>query len=85
MGSDERFQDDTACGPAVVAAFHHDEMQEGAKTPDARQHEYGERGVDQGFVVHREELFGDTPGNRVKAGAGAAGQDDAFQLELLKD
>lgn len=52
--------------------------------PDARQHEYGERVVDHGFVVYREELFGYASGDWVEAGAGAAGEDYSFHLELLE-
>lgn len=36
---------------------------------DARQHEYGERVVDHGFVVHRQELFGGAECYGVQAGA----------------
>ena len=46
----------------------------------ASEHECGERVVDHWFVVHRENLFGDGFGERVKACARSACKDDAFPL-----
>jgi hypothetical protein len=47
---------------------------------DARQHQGAERVVDHRLVVHRQQLLADGQGGRVQAGAGAAGEDDAFAL-----
>lgn len=46
--------------------------------PDARQHEGAERVVDHGLVVDRKQLLGGHERERVQAGAGPAGEDDAF-------
>ena len=46
--------------------------------PDARQHEGGQRVVDHGLVVDRQQLLGGNERERVQAGAGPAGEDDAF-------
>ena len=45
---------------------------------DARQHEGGQRIVDHGLVVDRQQLLGGHEGERVQARAGPAGEDDAF-------
>ena len=46
--------------------------------PDARQHEGGQRVVDHGLVVDRQQLLGGHERERVQAGAGPAGEDDAL-------
>lgn len=46
--------------------------------PDARQHEGGQRIVDHGLVVDRQQLLAGHERERVQAGAGPAGEDDAF-------
>ena len=46
--------------------------------PDSRQHEGAERVVDHGLVVDRQQLLGGHERERVQAGAGPAGEDDAF-------
>ena len=46
--------------------------------PDASQHEGGQRVVDHGLVVDRQQLLGGHERERVQAGAGPAGEDDAF-------
>jgi len=46
--------------------------------PDARQHEGAERVVDHGLVVDRQQLLGGHERERVQAGAGPAGEDDAL-------
>lgn len=46
--------------------------------PDARQHEGGQRVVDHGLVVDREQLLGGHERERVQARAGPTGEDDAF-------
>ena len=48
--------------------------------PDARQHECAERVVDHGLVVDRQQLLGGHERERVQAGAGPAGEDDAFHI-----
>lgn len=50
--------------------------------PDARQHEGGQRVVDHWFVVDRQQLLGGHERERVQAGAGPAGEDDAFHVVL---
>ena len=50
--------------------------------PDARQHEGGQRVVDHGLVVDRQQLLGGHERERVQAGAGPAGEDDAFHINL---
>ena len=47
---------------------------------DARQHEGGQRVVDHGLVVDRQQLLGGHERERVQAGAGPAGEDDAFHI-----
>ena len=46
--------------------------------PDARQHEGGQRVVDHGLVVDRQQLLGGHERKGVQAGSGPAGEDDAF-------
>lgn len=46
--------------------------------PDARQHEGGQRVVDHGLVVDRQQLLGGHERERVQARAGPAGENDAF-------
>ena len=46
--------------------------------PDARQHEGGQRVVDHGLVVDRQQLLGGHERERVQARARPAGEDDAF-------
>lgn len=46
--------------------------------PDARQHEGGQRVVDHGLVVDRQQLLGGHERERVQAGAGPACKNDAF-------
>ena len=46
--------------------------------PDARQHEGAKRVVDHGLVVDRQQLLGGHERERVQAGAGPAGEDDAL-------
>ena len=48
--------------------------------PDARQHEGGQRVVDHGLVVDRQQLLGGHERERVQARAGPAGEDDAFHM-----
>ena len=48
--------------------------------PDARQHEGGQRVVDHGLVVDRQQLLGGHERERVQAGAGPACEDDAFHI-----
>ena len=48
--------------------------------PDARQHEGAKRVVDHGLVVDRQQLLGGHERERVQAGAGPAGEDDAFHI-----
>ncbi len=50
--------------------------------PDARQHEGGQRVVDHGLVVDRQQLLGGHERERVQARAGPAGENDAFHNEL---
>lgn len=50
--------------------------------PDARKHEGGQRVVDHGLVVDRQQLLGGHERERVQAGAGPAGEDDAFHVVL---
>ncbi len=50
---------------------------------DARQHEGAERVVDHGLVVDRQQLLGGHERERVQAGAGPAGEDDAFHKNPL--
>ena len=51
--------------------------------PDARQHEGGQRVVDHGLVVDRQQLLGGHERERVQAGAGPAGEDDALHEFLF--
>ena len=46
--------------------------------PDARQHEGGQRVVDHGLVVDRQQLLGGHERERVQARAGTACKNDAF-------
>ena len=46
--------------------------------PDARKHEGGQRVVDHGLVVDRQQLLGGHERERVQAGAGPSGEDDAL-------
>lgn len=46
--------------------------------PDARQHEGAKRVVDHGLVVDRQQLLGGHERERVQAGSGPAGEDDAL-------
>ena len=46
--------------------------------PDAGKHEGGQRVVDHGLVVDRQQLLGGHERERVQARAGPAGEDDAF-------
>ena len=48
--------------------------------PDARQHEGGQRVIDHGLVVDRQQLLGGHERERVQARAGPAGEDDAFHM-----
>ena len=48
--------------------------------PDARQHEGGQRVVDHGLVVDRQQLLGGHERERIQAGAGPAGEDNAFHI-----
>ena len=50
--------------------------------PDARQHEGGQRVVDHGLVVDRQQLLGGHERERVQAGTRPAGEDDAFHVVL---
>ena len=47
--------------------------------PDSRQHEGGQRVVDHGLVVDRQQLLAGHKRERVQARAGPAGEDNAFQ------
>lgn len=51
--------------------------------PDSRQHEGGQRVVDHGLVVDRQQLLGGHERERVQARAGPAGEDDAFHKNPL--
>ena len=50
---------------------------------DARHHEDGERVVDHGLVVDRQQLLAGHERERVEPRAGAAGEDDALHKMLL--
>lgn len=50
--------------------------------PDSRQHEGGQRVVDHGLVVDRQQLLGGHERERIQARAGPAGEDDAFHVVL---
>ena len=50
--------------------------------PDARQHEGGQRVVDHGLVVDRQQLLGGHERERVQARAGPAGEDDALHSAI---
>lgn len=50
--------------------------------PNARQHEGGQRVVDHGLVVDRQQLLGGHERERVQAGAGPAGEDNAFHIKI---
>ena len=45
---------------------------------NSRQHQRAERIVNHRLIVHRHELLADRMGQGVQAGAGAAGQNNAF-------
>ena len=45
---------------------------------DAGQHQGGQGVIDHGLVVDRQQLFAGDHGQRVKPGAGAAGENNAF-------
>ena len=51
--------------------------------PDARQHEGGQRVVDHGLVVDRQQLLGGHECERVQAGTGPASEDDALHINTL--
>lgn len=51
--------------------------------PDARKHEGAKRVVDHGLVVDRQQLLGGHERERVQAGSGPAGEDDAFHKNPL--
>lgn len=44
----------------------------------AREHEYRKRVIDHGFVVNRQQLFGNAQCNRMQAAARATGEYDAL-------
>lgn len=48
--------------------------------PNARQHEGAKRVVDHGLVVDRQQLLGGHERERIQAGAGPAGEDNAFHI-----
>ena len=48
--------------------------------PDARKHEGGQRVVDHGLVVDRQQLLGGHERERVQTRAGPACEDDAFHI-----
>jgi len=48
--------------------------------PDARQHEGGQRVVDHGLVVDRQQLLGGHERERVQARAGPASENNAFHM-----
>ena len=45
---------------------------------DAREHQRGERVVDERLVIHGQQLLADRPGHRIQPGTGTAGKNDAF-------
>ena len=47
---------------------------------DAGQHQGGQRVINHGLVVDRQQLFAGDHGQRIKPGAGAAGENNAFHL-----
>jgi len=49
---------------------------------DARQHQDGQRVIDHGFVVHRQQLFADDPRDGIEPGPRTARQNDAFHPPL---
>ena len=51
--------------------------------PNARQHKGGQRVVDHGLVVDRQQLLGGHERERVQAGAGPAGENDALHKNPL--
>ena len=51
--------------------------------PDSRQHEGGQRVVDHGLVVDRQQLLTGDERERVQTRAGPAGEDDAFHKNPL--
>ena len=50
---------------------------------DARKHEHAERIVDHRLVIHRQQLLRRDGGQRVKAGAGTSGENDALHTLVL--
>ena len=56
----------------------------GKDIADARQHEDGKRIVNHWLVVHRQQLLRGAESNGVEAGAGAAGQNNAFHEQTPK-
>jgi len=50
---------------------------------DAREHEHRQRVVNHRLVVDRHELLADGDGERVEAGAGASGEDDAAAVGVV--
>ena len=50
---------------------------------NARQHEGGQRIVDHGLIVDRQQLLAGDHGQRVKPGAGTAGKNDTFHICAL--
>ena len=51
--------------------------------PDSRQHEGGQRVVDHGLVVDRQQLLAGDHGQGIEPCAGTAGEDDAFHKNPL--
>jgi hypothetical protein len=51
---------------------------------DARQHQGAQRVVDHRLVVDRQQLLADALRDRIQPGAGAAGEDDAFERLVWK-
>ncbi len=51
--------------------------------PDTRQHEGGQRIVDHGLVVDRQQLLAGDERERVQTRARATREDDAFHVKLL--
>ncbi len=51
--------------------------------PDTGQHQAGQRVIDHRLVVDRQQLLRHGNGQRVKPGAGTAGQDDAFHDDFF--
>ena len=64
-------------GGLVVRGGYHEDL------ANTRQHEGGERVIDQRLVVHRNQLFADAEGDRVEPGPRSARQDDPLHLNVL--